>query len=476
MIKSTEMTKDFLSRAMTFMVLLTVAAGIRAAEVVYRIAEYNKTTGEFKLEASGMVPKGAWAYFENEYGATTGNRYNQIPRNRTATLFLEGWKGCCLKNITLSMCSNNKSGQIGFTVNDSETQLYRQRPVDFASSEWFGEWVSKDLNVYVDISKSLDIQAFSTDECSVSLQGGTDEGSVYINAITIEYDERDGMELESPLGWTFEKMTAKSKLNDGDEVMIYRNGCAATDIDGMQNSHYLDAVAISSTSDVSDHDVLCFTLNKDEGEQSWTMTDQYGRKLGATGKQALAWDDGSTQWKIDLGYDGATIANTTSSYGTIRFNAPAESYARFNIYTSNSLPLPFLYRKGEQNKPITTRSISFNESEVTATLDEGHIALLPTITPTNTTDKRMVWSSSNTDIATVNGGFVSLHAIGSTTITATSRDGGAEASIKLIVTDTSSVDSVATNKEKRKVAKFQRNGNVYIATDKRLFNVNGEKM
>lgn len=68
--------------------LLMVSAGAHAAEVVYRIVEYNKTTQDFILSASGQVPKGSYAWFENEYGATTGNRYNQIPRNRKATLWL----------------------------------------------------------------------------------------------------------------------------------------------------------------------------------------------------------------------------------------------------------------------------------------------------------------------------------------------------------------------------------------------------
>lgn len=70
--------------------LLMVSVGAHAAEVVYRIVEYNKTTQDFILSASGQVPKGSYAWFENEYGATTGNRYNQIPRNRKATLWLSG--------------------------------------------------------------------------------------------------------------------------------------------------------------------------------------------------------------------------------------------------------------------------------------------------------------------------------------------------------------------------------------------------
>ncbi len=58
----------------------------------------------------------------------------------------------------------------------------------------------------------------------------------------------------------------------------------------------------------------------------------------------------ATTWTLDLGYDGATIASTHTTYGTLRFNAPAGSYPRFNLYTSTSLPLPFFYRKAKQNE------------------------------------------------------------------------------------------------------------------------------
>lgn len=61
--------------------------------------------------------------FENEYGATAGNRYNQIPRNRQATLWLEGWQGCTIEGITLSMCSNKTSGTVGLNVSAGDLTL-----------------------------------------------------------------------------------------------------------------------------------------------------------------------------------------------------------------------------------------------------------------------------------------------------------------------------------------------------------------
>ena len=63
-------------KAMAIAAFLTLSVATDAAEVVYRIVEYNKQTAEFEMAACGMVPRNSRVYFENEFGATTGNRYN----------------------------------------------------------------------------------------------------------------------------------------------------------------------------------------------------------------------------------------------------------------------------------------------------------------------------------------------------------------------------------------------------------------
>lgn len=455
--------------------LLMVSAGAHAAEVVYRIVEYNKTTQNFILSASGQVPKGSYAWFENEYGATTGNRYNQIPRNRKATLWLKGWQGCTITRITFSMCSNSKSGQVGFSVGEGKSATLVFPPRDFADEAWFGQWVSKDLGVYVDITQPVMAECFASDLANITLQGGTAEGSVYIDAITIRYDESPGTVLESPLGWSYDKLTKKSTLQEGDELMIFRNGCAAGDIDGMEsNSHYLDAIAVASTGDVNDPEVLRFTLGKSADNSSHlTLTDQHGRRLGAKGKGALAWNEGVTTWTVDLGYDGATIASTNTSYGTLRFKAPAGSYPRFNLYTSTSLPLPFLYRKVKQNEAVVSTSLSFDESEMTVALSQGHVALKPTVSPSKVTDGRIAWTSSNEAVATVNGGFVTLKSEGSAVITARTKDGGAEATLQLTVADDTGILSPTAGARNPSVRKVADRQGIVITTPTHRYGVNG---
>lgn len=468
------------ARILTLILLVCCYNAARSAEAVFRIVEYNKSTDEFKLATAGLVPQNSWAYFQNAYGATTGNRYNQIPRNQKATFTLEGWQGCTIHSITLSLCSNNKSGQLGLNVADGETTLYAERPTDFASDTWFGQWVSKDLNVFVDITRALTTPTpLTTNDCTITLQGGTAEGSVYVNAITINYDAPKDITLASPLGYIYERLTAKSALNEGDELIIYRNGCAAADFDGIETSHHLDAVAVASTTDISTPDVLRFTLGKSEANSPlWTLTNQYGQALTANAKQSLTWDEGNPLWNITLGYDGATLTNATEGYGTLRFNAPTDSYARFALYTSKSLPLPYLYKKVGQNQPIPCTNIAFETTDLTASIDEGHLALHPSLSPSNATDHRLRWTTSDPTIATVNGGYVTLHGIGKALITATSCDGSnATATIRLTITgSTSSIIAPTTATPRKANYKKQiKNNQIVITNGTKSYNIIGQQ-
>ena len=216
-------SQSIATRILTIMALMAAPVAAQAAEVVYRIVEFNKSTAEYILAPCGAIPANSSVYFENEYGATIGNRYNQIPNKRKAVLYLDGWQGCTIKSITLSLCSNNSTGQAGLILKDGDTQLYKLNPADLASDTWFGQWVSKDLGVYVDLTKELSVPALVSEEASITVQGGYSEGSVYLNAIAIEYDEAPGMTLESPLGWNYEKLGKKSTINEGDKVTTYRN-------------------------------------------------------------------------------------------------------------------------------------------------------------------------------------------------------------------------------------------------------------
>ena len=98
---------------------------------------------------------------------------------------------------------------------------------------------------------------------------------------------------------------------------------------------------------------------------------------------------------------------------------------------------------------------------MTVCLDDRNMALRPTLTPASATDKRIAWSSSNEQVATVNGGFITLLSQGETTITAHTKDGAATATLRLIVTGGTGIAS-ATAASKQPNARKQFSGHSII--------------
>ena len=77
-------------------------------------------------------------------------------------------------------------------------------------------------------------------------------------------------------------------------------------------------------------------------------------------------------------------------------------------------------------------SVSLNKSE--ASLYEGEtVSLIATITPSNATNKNVIWSSSDTSVATVLNGKVTALKAGTTSITVTAEDGGKTATCNVTV-------------------------------------------
>lgn len=439
---------------------------MQAEEVTYRVVRYNADAGSFVLQASGEIPEGSYAEFWNDYGATTGNRFNQIPRNKQAALYLYGWEDCTIHSITLEMCSNNRAGTLGVSVTDGANTLVEVRPREF--TEWFPCWVSKDLNHYVELPVEMASSEPVESDLVVTLKGGTPEGSVYVRSITIDYDPGD-VNTVSPLGYVYQKVEAKGTLSEGDVVILYRSGDAAGDIDGMEKSTYLDAIGLNSTGDVMEPDVCHFTLARDESGSHWTLTDQWDRQLGASGAQNLTWDAGVLTWDITLGYEGATIASTNTKYGTMRYNAPSGSYPRFWNYTSKSLPLPYIFKRIRQNQPIQSTAIQLPETERTVALgSQDTLVIQATLSPDNVTDSRIQWYSTHPEVASVQSGIVFIHAEGETQIVATAHDGGCQTQMLLRVTAADGVETVRANTPD---SKFIRNHRVIIRHDDKEYNL-----
>ncbi len=82
---------------------------------------------------------------------------------------------------------------------------------------------------------------------------------------------------------------------------------------------------------------------------------------------------------------------------------------------------------------ITVTGVSLNKSSMTLLIG-GTEQLVATVTPSNATNKNVVWSSSNASVATVDSnGNVSAIKVGTAIITATTEDGGKKATCSVTV-------------------------------------------
>ena len=412
----------------TFIILLlSCKAFVVAESVTYKVVKDDNL--KYVIKPFGNKPAYSYAVFNNEFGNISGNRYNQIAKDKKAELYLNGWEGSTIKSISFSMCSNAKSGGASVKVMAGNTVLYQMGATAFNSPQWYGAWVSHINYLYVDIAKPMQIDHLvqADEEISIIITGT--ESSVYINSYTIEY-EPGSTPTESALGYQYQRVPNKGTIADGDEILIYFAGLAAGDIDAAQTFPYMDVYPVHDILDVYEPELMYFKLRKNG--VYWNLINQYSDTLGATNVSKLAWNSGDVNWTIALTFDGAEISNATAKNGTLRFNAPAASYARFTTYTSTSLPLPYIYKRIKQNEPIKATSLTIPET-LTLNLCKDTAIIRPAILPQSATDKRTSWKSSDEAVATVRDGIITPIGVGRATITATTTEGGLSAACDLTV-------------------------------------------
>ena len=83
-------------------------------------------------------------------------------------------------------------------------------------------------------------------------------------------------------------------------------------------------------------------------------------------------------------------------------------------------------------KAVSVESVRLNKSTLTLTAGDSE-TLTATVSPSNATNKNVIWTSSNTSVATVSNGTVKAVKSGTTTIKVTTADGGKSAECRVTV-------------------------------------------
>lgn len=177
------------------------------------------------------------------------------------------------------------------------------------------------------------------------------------------------------------------------------------------------------------------------------------------------------------GYLVLSSSGVTFSYGSnqlssadvsnYQYIAFSSSYKYFDFYTSESAATITLYER-----VVEAESVEVNPP-VHAMAPNATKKLTATVYPTNAANKNVTWTSSNDDIATVNGtGLVTANAVGTATITATTEDGGHTDTCVVTVTNNATKEVTmfvntlhAVPNEDYLIGYTTTNGHTYIMSD-----------
>ncbi len=86
-----------------------------------------------------------------------------------------------------------------------------------------------------------------------------------------------------------------------------------------------------------------------------------------------------------------------------------------------------------EKKTVSVTGVTLNKTALSLKVGEKS-SLTATVSPSDATDKKVTWKSSNTSVATVSNGAVTAVSAGTATITVTTSDGGYKATCKVTVT------------------------------------------
>ena len=142
-------------------------------------------------------------------------------------------------------------------------------------------------------------------------------------------------------------------------------------------------------------------------------------------------------------YPSFVWTTSDSKVATVTPNNGAGTKAKIKAIGEGEATLTVMYAKDKTTKAYVTVRVAKNDVRVTGvSLDYTSLrmkkgankVLIPTVKPSNATNKEVTWTSSNKDVAYVNSsGKVSAYTPGEAVITCKTKDGGYKATCKVVV-------------------------------------------
>ena len=191
---------------------------------------------------------------------------------------------------------------------------------------------------YLDGTRPADL--FTTAAGSPAITAATTFYAVFADCVTGGNTPGDDTQGEYTL------VTDVNDLQAGDKIIIacYSQQKAASELTSDILSVDADVTFGNNGNTLTPSaSTLIFTLGGSTG--AWTFANSSGQLLGATAVKKLAWDGGTTTWRISISGNNATIQNGTNSYGRFLYNVSSPRFTTYSSSVSELMLLPQIYKK-----------------------------------------------------------------------------------------------------------------------------------
>ena len=256
-----------------------------------------------------------------------------------------------------------------------------------------------DLSFSINIGTVNIIESENIDVTSISI---TDKPTSIINSVQLTASVLPSNATNKAVTWSSSNTSVATVSSSGLVTVVSEGTVTITATSQADNTKYDNVTVTCSLSNIA---VTSVTIS---GSNTALVGDTIQLQVSILPSNAT--NKGVTWSSSDISI--ATVSNTglvtIIAAGTVTITAVSQSddtkLDDFQIICTSEIPVETIYISGESSGYI-------NDT----------IQLSTTITPSNATNQAVTWSSSNTSIATVNStGLVTLLAIGTVTITATS--------------------------------------------------------
>lgn len=195
-------------------------------------------------------------------------------------------------------------------------------------------------------------------------------------------------------------------------------------------------IVLTAFDSLYDGAVTCDAVLTVKTDNTWALTTTI---YGSTIENAVTgtWADGADN-AIVLTVTNQVTGAEMQGPVTLKYDAASGKYSgTVNLLCNGSFRFTLNFEGGASgDNTVAVTGISLNKTTLSLAVGKSE-TLTATITPANATEKGVVWTSANPEIAQVQDGKVTANAAGTTTVIASSKDGGFTATCTVTVTEPS---------------------------------------